>query len=132
MKNDIKEKFDLKFVLISVVLALAALAAGILIGKFVLVSPAPQGNFSGEMKMEYQYNFDDMGASAVERKGDHGDSPYFNDVDFYNAQSTDSLYILPHFQKNNCHSGILTNWNHIFSSNLHVFTKLPQNLFPNR
>ena len=98
MKNDIKEKFALKFVLISVVLALAALAAGILIGKFVLVSPAPQGNFSGEMKMEYHHNFDDMGASAVERKGDHGDSPYFNDVDFYNAQSTDSLYILPHFQ----------------------------------
>ena len=98
MKSDRKEKFDLKFVLISGVLALAALAAGILIGKFVLVSPASQGNFSGEMKMEYHHNFDDMGASAVERKGDHGDSPYFSNMDFYNAQSTDSLYILPHFQ----------------------------------
>ena len=98
MKRGIAKPFEVKSAGILMVLVLAALAAGILIGKFVLVSPVPQGNFSGEMKMEYHHNFDDMGASAVERKGDHGDSPYFNDVDFYNAQSTDSLYILPHFQ----------------------------------
>ena len=91
-------KIDRKHILASGILVLAALAAGILIGKFLLAAPAPQGNFSGEMKMEYHYSFDDMGASAVERKGDHPDSPYFNDVDFYNAQSTDSLFILPHFQ----------------------------------
>lgn len=57
---------------------------------------APQ--FSNEMKMEYRYNYNDAGASTVERMGDHADSPYFYDVDFYNAESTDSLFILPQFQ----------------------------------
>ena len=98
MKNDQKQTLNQKNILISGILVLVALAAGILIGKFGFATPVEQGNFTGEMKMAYHANFNDMGASAVERQGDHPDSPYFNDVDFYNAQSTDSLYILPHFQ----------------------------------
>lgn len=57
-----------------------------------------KGNFTDEMKIPYAVNLDDQGASAVERKGDHPDSPYFSSVDFYNAENTDSLTILPHFK----------------------------------
>lgn len=38
------------------------------------------------------------GAKAVERSGDHRASPYFTSVDFYDAQSTDKLSILPKFK----------------------------------
>ena len=68
MKRGIAKPFEEKSAGILMVLVLAALAAGILIGKFVLVSPAPQGNFSGEMKMEYQYNFDDKRNPIFSRK----------------------------------------------------------------
>lgn len=60
-------------------------------------STAAGGNFTDEMKIPYAINMNDYGASAVERDGDHPDSPYFYDVDFYNAKSTDSLAILSQF-----------------------------------
>ena len=56
------------------------------------------GNFTNEMKMPITYDYNDYGANAVDRKGDHKDSPYFSSVDFYNAKSTDSLSILPQFK----------------------------------
>ena len=56
------------------------------------------GNYSNEMKMEYRNDYADGGANSVERMGDHKDSPYFYDVDFYNATSKDGLYILPNFK----------------------------------
>ena len=57
-----------------------------------------KGNHSDEMKMEYRTNYEDYGANAVERKGDHEDSPYFYHADFYNAKSENGLYILPQFK----------------------------------
>lgn len=60
-------------------------------------SAAATGNFTNEMKIPYAVNLNDAGASTVERNGDHADSPYFYDVDFYNAKSTDSFTILPQF-----------------------------------
>lgn len=56
------------------------------------------GNFTNEMKMDITYDYNDYGANAVDRKGDHEDSPYFSNVDFYHAKSTDSLSILPEFK----------------------------------
>lgn len=55
------------------------------------------GNFTDEMKIPYAVNLNDYGAAAVERQGDHAGSPYFYDVDFYNAQSGGGLFILPKF-----------------------------------
>ena len=49
------------------------------------------GNYTNEMKMPITYDYNDYGANAVDRKGDHKDAPYFSSVDFYNAKSTDSL-----------------------------------------
>ena len=45
------------------------------------------GNHSNEMKMDYRTDYADGGANAVERMGDHEDSPYFYHADFYNAKS---------------------------------------------
>ena len=56
------------------------------------------GNFTNEMKMPITYDYNDDGANAIDRQGDHKDSPYFSSVDFYNAKSTDSLSILPQFK----------------------------------
>ena len=56
------------------------------------------GNFTNEMKLPITYDYNDYGANAVDRKGDHKDSPYFSSVDFYNAKCTDSLSILPQFK----------------------------------
>lgn len=56
------------------------------------------GNYTNEMKMPITYDYNDYGSNAVDRKGDHKDSPYFSSVDFYNAKSTDSLSILPQFK----------------------------------
>ena len=81
--------------------AAAALMALCLVLGFVAgrrTAPMRDGNHSNEMKMEYRTNFDDYGASAVERNGDHAASPYFYSMDFFNAEPTDSLFILPHFQ----------------------------------
>ena len=100
MKNAQEKNGHKKGALVGGILIFAALAAGILIGKFAFPASAPDdsGNYSDEMKMEYRTNFDDYGASAVERQGDNQNSPYFYSMDIYNAQPTDSLAILPHFQ----------------------------------
>lgn len=88
-----------KNICITTIAAAAGLGVGLLAGwKLLPDGTQVSGNFSDEMKMEYRTNYDDGGANAVEREGDHGDSPYFYDVDFYNAQSTDTLSILPKFQ----------------------------------
>ena len=50
------------------------------------------------MKLPITYDYNDYGANAVDRKGDHKDSLYFSSVDFYNAKCTDSLSILPQFK----------------------------------
>lgn len=60
--------------------------------------PDHQSNHTDEMKMEYRTNYNDGGANSVERQGDHIDSPYFYDKDFYNAKSENGLYILPNFK----------------------------------
>ena len=63
------------------------------------VSNAAHGNFTDQMKLAYRDDLDpEAGADAVEREGDHADSPYFAQVDFYNAKNTDTLTILPQFQ----------------------------------
>jgi hypothetical protein len=60
---------------------------------------ASSGNFTDEMKIPYAIDLSpDDGADSVERSGDHPDSPYFSSVDFYNAESTDTLTILPKFK----------------------------------
>jgi hypothetical protein len=61
--------------------------------------PAQTGNFTDEMKIPYTFDLSpEDGADSVERSGDHADSPYFNRYDFYNAESTDTLTILPKFK----------------------------------
>ena len=56
------------------------------------------GNYTDEMKFDDECDLSEPdGADSVERLGDHADSPYFNRLDFYNMESTDSLTILPHF-----------------------------------
>ena len=75
------------------------LALGFVAGR--RTAPIRDGNHSNEMKMEYRTNFDDYGASAVERKGDHEASPYFYSMDFFNAEPTDSLFILRHCHQRN-------------------------------
>ena len=54
----------------------------------------------------------------------------FIDCVFHTA--TFKMYILSYSQEYNCHTGILTNRNHIFSCNIQVFQKLSQNLFCKR
>ena len=82
-----------------VILMIAALLNGGVSGWFLAMQTgAAAGNYSNEMKMEYRTNYADGGANGVERMGDHEDSPYFYDVDFYNAKSGDGLYILPQFK----------------------------------
>lgn len=56
------------------------------------------GNFTDEMKMPITYDYNDYGANAVDRQGDHKGSPYFSNVDFYHAESNDTLTILPRFK----------------------------------
>lgn len=59
----------------------------------------PSGNRTNEMKIEHAIDLsEEDGADSVEREGDHPDSPYFNRLDFYNMESTDTLTILPHFK----------------------------------
>lgn len=57
----------------------------------------PRGNFTDEMKIPAAAVIDE-GQKNRERMGDHPGSPYFCDIDFYNAHSTDTLTILPHFR----------------------------------
>ena len=56
-------------------------------------------NFSDEMKLEKRTDISAAdGADAVERAGDHPDSPYFAHPDFYNMSSSGGLTILPKFK----------------------------------
>ena len=57
------------------------------------------GNYTDEMKFDDGCDLsEEDGADSVERLGDHAGSPYFNRLDFYNMESTDTLTILPHFK----------------------------------
>ena len=81
------------------VVALVALFVGVVAGFWLGTSVTENnGNYTDEMKMEYRTNFDDGGANSVERKGDHINSPYFYEKDFYNAKPEDGFYILPQFK----------------------------------
>ena len=57
------------------------------------------GNFTNEMKMD---NSDDTdvngGADTDERTGDHEGSPYFNNIDFYSAESTDTRTMIKSYK----------------------------------
>ena len=55
------------------------------------------GNFTDEMKIPYTAYLNEL-ALREERAMDHPGSPYFYNYDFYNAESTDTLTILPHFR----------------------------------
>ncbi len=60
---------------------------------------AAGGNYTDEMKIPYVEDLSpDDGADSVERDGDHPDSLYFNDLDFYNLESSDTLTILHNFK----------------------------------
>lgn len=54
------------------------------------------GNFTDEMKIPYTAYPDLM--ERHERELDHPGSPYFYNYDFYNAENTETLTILPHFR----------------------------------
>jgi hypothetical protein len=57
------------------------------------------GNYTDEMKIPYTVDLsEEDGADSVERDGDHPGSPYFSQIDFYNAKPTDTLVILEHFK----------------------------------
>ena len=71
---------------------------GMAVGQQRADSNVEKGNYTDEMKMEYRTNYDDYGANMVEREGDHENSPYFYSMDIYNAEPSDSLYILPQFK----------------------------------
>ena len=55
------------------------------------------GNFTDEMKIPYTAYLDEL-ELREERAGDHPGSPYFYNIDFYNAESTGTLSILPRFR----------------------------------
>ncbi len=61
-------------------------------------STVQNGNYTDQMKIPYSIDLNDSGANAVERQGDHVGSPYFYNMDFYNASSTENLSILPQFK----------------------------------
>ncbi len=67
-----------------------------------LAEPAVQlqgGNYQDEMKIPYTADLSpEDGADSVERMGDHPGSPYFNRLDFYNMEDTDTLTILTNFK----------------------------------
>ena len=50
------------------------------------------------MNIPYEVDLEEYGADSVERQGDHPDSPYFTNLDYYNMESTDTLTILPKFK----------------------------------
>ena len=57
------------------------------------------GNYTDEMKFDDGCDLSaEDGADSVERLGDHPDSPYFSQLDFYNMASTDTLTILTNFK----------------------------------
>lgn len=62
------------------------------------VVEAKTGNYTDEMKINKAVDLEEYGADSVERDGDHPGSPYFNQLDFYNMESSDTLTILPKFK----------------------------------
>ena len=75
------------------------LMAGLLAGCNANAAQAGGGNYTDEMKIAYGADISpEDGADSVEREGDHQDSPYFSQIDFYNVQSNDTLTILPKFK----------------------------------
>ncbi len=57
------------------------------------------GNYSDEMKIPYKTDLSkEDGADSVERTADHKGSPYFNQLDFYNMESNDTLSIISNFK----------------------------------
>ncbi len=57
------------------------------------------GNYLDEMKIPYTVDLSpEDGADSVEREGDHPGSPYFNQLDFFNMEDTDTLTILTNFR----------------------------------
>ncbi|MEG0076211.1 C39 family peptidase [Anaerorhabdus sp.] len=84
-------------------LALALVAGCSATPNKVESTPTPEtkvvtGNYTDEMKIPYAVDLEEYGADSVERNGDHQGSPYFNQLDFYNMESTDTLTILPKFK----------------------------------
>lgn len=78
---------------------LTALFMVAMLGGCATNSSKPGGNYTSEMKMVYGTDISpEDGADSVEREGDHADSPYFSQLDFYNMESTDTLTILPKFK----------------------------------
>ena len=66
---------------------------------FVAFADETGGNYTDEMKIAHAVDLSaEDGADSVEREGDHPGSPYFNRLDFYNMESTDTLTILPRFR----------------------------------
>lgn len=60
---------------------------------------AKSGNLTNEMKLEYGTDLSaEDGADSIEREGDHKASPYFSNIDFYNAKSKGTLVILEKFK----------------------------------
>lgn len=55
------------------------------------------GNFTDDMKIPYTAYVDEL-ELREERLWDHPGSPYYYNYDFYNAENTDTLTILPHFR----------------------------------
>ncbi len=56
-------------------------------------------NFTDEMKFDDGIDLSvEDGADSVEREGDHANSPYFNTLDVYNMESTDTLTVLHNFK----------------------------------
>ncbi|MCL1897071.1 MAG: C39 family peptidase [Clostridiales bacterium] len=85
---------------IGTIMALA-LVAGMLAacGSGASGGDAQTGNFTDEMKIPYDVDLsEEDGADSVERDGDHKNSPYFNNIDFYNSKPTDTLIILEKFK----------------------------------
>lgn len=57
------------------------------------------GNYTDEMKIPSTVDLStEDGADSVERQGDHKNSPYFSNLDFYNMESNDTLTILHNFK----------------------------------
>ena len=84
--------------LIVFALVLAMLGGSLAVNGELALQLLPRG-YSDEMKIPYEADLSpEDGADSVERLGDHPGSPYFNQLDFYNMQSTDTLTILPHFR----------------------------------
>lgn len=84
--------------IVAVLLISALLIGGVFGWTLAVQTEAATGNYSNEMKMDYRTNYADGGANGVERMGDHQNSPYFYDVDFYNAKTGEGLYILSQFK----------------------------------